>query len=447
MSISLPHFPYRHAPARMPRLTDAPVPGHRKTDHPMPRLACSAPLNTSRRPALPHRLLVGALFAGALVAPQFIPPALAEAPAAEAVKGLTVSVTHPEKREMVETLLVTGSLIAREEIQVGPEIEGYRLTEILAEVGDRVKQGQVLARLNREVLETQLAQNTANRAKAKAAIAQQRANLDQMLAQEAEATSAVERSRQLRKTGVVSQETLDERERAVKVASAQVAATREALAASEADAGLVEAQRSEIALKLTRTEVKAPAAGVVLARDARIGAIVLSTKSEPLFRIARDGAIDLDAEVPESAMPRMQVGQSVAVTPAGFSAPLSGKVRLISAQIDKSTRLGKVEIALAHDDRLRPGTYGRGLIEIARREGLAVPQSAVMFDAKGAYVLVVKDGIVAERRVEPGLKGEGRIELVSGVGAEDLVVVRAGGFLREGDRVTAVEADRTAGAK
>ncbi|OZA76998.1 MAG: efflux transporter periplasmic adaptor subunit, partial [Azorhizobium sp. 39-67-5] len=189
----------------------------------MPRLARSAPTTPSRRPALPHRLLVGALFAGALAAGQFIPPALAEAPAAEAVKGLTVSVTHPEKREMVETLLVTGSLIAREEIQVGPEIEGYRLTEILAEVGDRVKQGQVLARLNREVLETQLAQNTANRAKAKAAIAQQRANLDQMLAQEAEATSAVERSRQLRKTGVVSQETLDERERAVKVASAQVA--------------------------------------------------------------------------------------------------------------------------------------------------------------------------------------------------------------------------------
>lgn len=383
-----------------------------------------------------------ALAAGLAFALGCVAPALAAGPDA---KGLSVSVVRPQTHDLLETLLITGSLLPREEIQVGPEIEGYRLIEILAEVGDSVKKGQVLARLSREVLETQMAQNTANGAKAKATIAQQRASLDQMLAQEMEASSAVERSRQLRKTGVVSQETLDERERAVKVANAQVAAARETLNAAEADAVLVQAQRAELDLKLQRTDVKAPDNGIILARDARLGSIVLSTRGEPLFRIARDGAVDLDAEIPEVALPRVAVGQTVEVTPAGFTKPVQGTVRLISAEVDKASRLGRAKIALPYDPALRPGTFARGLIQLARRDGLAVPQAAVMFDADGAYVLVVKDGVVHERRVETGLKADGRIEIRGGVTGDDLVVARAAGFLRDGDRVLPVEAAKTVG--
>lgn len=378
-----------------------------------------------------------AIVLGLAFASLIAPGAMAD-PAAPEARGLAVSVMHPQRRTMAETLLVTGSLLPREEIQVGPEIEGYRLVEILVEAGDRVEKGQVLARLSRDMLDVQLAQNTANGAKAKAAIAQQRATLDQTLAQEAEALTAVDRTRQLRKSGVASQEQLDERERAVKVASAQVAAAREALVAAQADATLVEAQRHEIELRLERTDIRTPDAGIVLNRDARIGAIILSARQEPLFRIARDGAIDLDAEVPESSMARMKVGQKVQVTPAGFTTPVEGTLRLISAQVDKATRLGRVKIALADDPDLRPGTYARGLVELGRREGLTVPLSAVMFDADGAYVMVVEDGIVHERRVVAGLKGQGRVQIEQGLSPNDVVVVRAGGFLRDGDRVRTV---------
>lgn len=378
-----------------------------------------------------------AIVLGLAFTPFAAPVAMAD-PGAPEARGLAVSVMHPQRRAMSETLLVTGSLLPREEIQVGPEIEGYRLVEILVEAGDRVEKGQVLARLSRDMLDVQLAQNTANGAKAKAAIAQQRASLDQTLAQEAEALTAVDRTRQLRKTGVASQEQLDERERAVKVASAQVAAAREALVAAEADATLVAAQRHEIELRLERTDIRTPDAGIVLNRDARIGAIILSARQEPLFRIARDGAIDLDAEVPESSMARMKVGQKVQVTPAGFTTPVEGTLRLISAQVDKATRLGRVKIALADDPDLRPGTYARGLVELGRKDGLTVPLSAVQFDADGAYVMVVEDGIVHERRVVAGLKGQGRVQIEQGLAPTDVVVVRAGGFLRDGDRVRTV---------
>jgi RND family efflux transporter MFP subunit len=384
-------------------------------------------------PAFPVLVLAAA---GLMAAPA---AALAEASTAAAPSALSVTVVRPLEDKITETLLVTGSLLPREEIEVGPEIEGYRVVEILAEVGDAVAKGQVLARLSREVLETQLAQNTASAAKARAAIAQQRATVDQTLAQETEASAAVDRARQLRKSGTVSQETLDERERAVKVASAQVAAAREALIAAEAEEVFVKAQRDEIEVRLKRTEVRAPAAGIVLARTARVGAIALSARAEPLFRIAQDGAIDLDAEVPEDAMPRMKAGLKAEVTPAGFDAPLAGTVRLVSAEVDKSTRLGKVKIALPADPRLKPGAYGRGVIELGSRSGLSLPQSAVMFDAAGAYVLGVANGIVARRPVKVALKSAGRILVVDGLVAGEQVVARAGGFLREGDRVSPIE--------
>ncbi len=340
----------------------------------------------SARPAPVRFRLLAALTVLSLASGPFA-PAQAAAPQA---KGLTISVVRPEKQELHDTLLVTGSLLPREEIQVGPEIEGYRLTEILAEVGDTVQKGQVLARLSRDVLDTQLAQNTANAAKARATIAQQRAALDQALAQETEANSAVERTRQLRKTGVSTQETLDERERAVKVTAAQVVAARESLKAAEADAVLVQAQRAELELKLQRTEVRAPEAGLILARDARIGAIALSTRSEPLFRIAKDGAIDLDAEVPEVALPRLAVGQTVAVTPAGFNRSVEGKVRLISAEVDKATRLGRAKIACPPS----PTCAGR----LRPRRGPAGPPL-------GPFGAAVRGHVRRQRRLHPRCEG------------------------------------------
>lgn len=360
------------------------------------------------------------------------------APAPNAVRGITISVVPAARREVIERLPVTGTLVAREEIMVGPEIDGYRITEILVEEGDRVEKGQVLARLSRDTLDTLLAQNTANAARAQAAIAQQKAQLLQMLAQRTEAEAAVERARTLIKTGATSQEVLDQRERAVKVASAQVTAAEESVTAAEADAAQIKANRDEIEVRLARTAIKAPEAGIISSRAARLGAIVLSANAEPLFRIVKDGAIDLDAEVPESALPRITPGLSVAVTPAGFLTPLEGKVRLVGAKVDNATRLARVAVALPDDPRLRPGAYGRGVIEVARHEGVALPQSAVQFASDGVFVLVIENDIVQRREVKTGLQGDGVVEIIKGVKEGENVVARAGGFLREGDRVTPV---------
>lgn len=428
-------FPFRHGAAVVgPHLPD---PSRNEAFRTM-----SAPARQPLRLA-PAAVIATVLATCAMAAPGMA--AASEKTPAKAPAALSVTVVKPKPDTLADTLLVTGTIKPREEIEVGPEIEGYRLMEILVEAGDRVEKGQVLARLSREVLETQLAQNTASAAKARAAIAQQRAALDQALAQETEATSAVERTRQLRKTGTSSQEQLDERERGVKVAIAQVAAARETLAAAEAEAVFVKAQRDEIEVRLKRTDVRAPAAGLILSRDARLGAIALSTRAAPLFRIAEDGAMDLEAEVPESAMPRMKDGLVAQVLPAGFETAIDGRVRLVSAEVDRASRLGKVKIALPDDPRLKSGAYGRAVVGLGEVSGLSVPQSAVMFDADGAYVLTVVDGLVAVKRIVPGLKKGGRVLVASGLSADESVVARAGSFLRDGDRVTPVTAPLSVG--
>ncbi|MCJ8144365.1 efflux RND transporter periplasmic adaptor subunit [Ancylobacter sp. A5.8] len=357
------------------------------------------------------------------------------------VRGISISVVPAARREVTEKLPVTGTLVAREEIMVGPEIDGYRIMEILVDEGDRVEKGQVLARLSRDMLDTLLAQNTANAAKAQAAIAQQKASLEQAIAQRIEAEAAVERARTLIKTGATSQEVLDQRERAVKVASSQVTAAQEMVTAAEAEADQIKAVRDELLVRLARTDIKAPEAGIVSARAARLGAIVLSANAEPLFRIVKDGAIDLDAEVPESMLPRIATGMKVAVVPAGFETPVMADIRLVGAKVDPATRLARVAVAMPADERLRPGAYARGTIEVARREGVALPQSAVQFSPQGTFVLVVADERVEQRPVKTGLQGEGFVEIVEGLTEGESVVARAGGFLRDGDHVTPVPVD------
>ena len=137
--------------------------------------AMSASVRPALRPArsAASRLAVSAfavLAAGALAAPPATAAEPAQAADAARASALSVTVVKPRPDTLTDTLLVTGSIKPREEIEVGPEIEGYRLMEILVEAGDRVQKGQVLARLSRDVLETQLAQNTASAAKARAAI-------------------------------------------------------------------------------------------------------------------------------------------------------------------------------------------------------------------------------------------------------------------------------------
>lgn len=364
----------------------------------------------------------------------------AETPSA-ALAGKTPSVTviAAAVRSLSEQLVVTGSIVPRERVFVSVDLEGYRIAELLVDEGDTVAAGDVVARLATDTIEIQLAQNDSQRARSEAAIAQALTQITEAEATEKEAAAALVRAEELTRRGVTSQDVLEQRTSAAATAAARLASARQGLALAEADKALIEAQRREIELRLSKAAIRAPAAGLVLSRSARVGAIA-SAAGGPLFEIARDGEFELAAEVTEVVLARLMPGQSVSVTLAGAAAPIAGKVRLVSPEIDAATRLGKVHIALPGNPAVRTGAFARGEVVTAETTGIAVPVSAVATEGGESSVLVVRDGKVASRPVKTGITADGYVELVEGLAEGEQVVARAGSFLRDGDAVTPVAA-------
>jgi HlyD family secretion protein len=341
-----------------------------------------------------------------------VPDAAAIAPA--------VTVVPAERREIVERAVVTGTLVPRDEILVAPEVEGLRITELLVEEGDRVTKGQVAAV-----------------ARAEAAIVQAKSQIVQAEAANVEAKLALERAQSLAKTGNATAAVLEQRVSAAQGAEGRLAAARGGLQSAQADLATARAAGSEIALRRARTDIRAPEAGIVNRRTARVGASVTAA-GEPLFRLIARGEIELEGEVPETSLARITVGDPASLD-LDDGRQLRGKVRRVYPEVDRATRLGRIRIRLTDDPVLRIGAFARGTVEVARREGIVVPVSSLLYAADGrASVLVAKDGRVEARTVTTGLSSEGFTEIRTGVAAGETVVARAGSFLRDGDRVRAV---------
>ncbi len=359
--------------------------------------------------------------------------------AAPAAAGPSVTVTQAQTTEIVQSVVVSGSIVARDEILVAPEVDGLSIVELLAQEGDKVARGQVLARLDRTTLEVQKAQNDAQIARAEALIAQAKAQIAEADANLVQANNAFDRTKALRESGNTSVETFDQRAAAARSGQARANSARQALAIASADLALAQAQGKDIAVKLERTEIKARRAGIVSRRTARLGAMAsMLPQSEPLFRIIADGAVELEAQVAEVELPKLKLGQGVAVLPAGAREALAGHIRLIAPEVDKASRLGRVLVALDGDPPVAIGSFARGIIETGRKRALTLPLSAVTYNGSGSTVQSVKDGKVTTKPVTLGLVGHGRAEITSGITEGETVVARAGTFVRDGDIVTPV---------
>jgi len=196
-----------------------------------------------------------------------------------------------------------------------------------------------------------------------------------------------------------------------------------------------EAQLAESEARLQRTEIVAPADGIVLTRTAEIGQAV-SPGSAPLFRLARGGEVEMKAQVAEQDLPKLQVGQDVSVMITGVSRPFAGNVRLLAAVIDPASRLGEVRISLPKDPLLRPGAFARGSAVVGSEEKPLVPQNALLKDSAGSYVLLVDSANkVVRRAVHYGSAQPGGIVVQDGLEGSEKVVATAGAFLKEGETV------------
>jgi len=319
--------------------------------------------------------------------------------------------------DMPRVLMVTGSLAAWDELPIGTSTSGLAIVEVLADEGDRVQAGQLLARFDDSVLRADLLQKEASLKEAEAVAAEAQAN--------------VRRAEELAKTSTVSQRELESR--------------RATAATAQARVGVAQANREQAQARLRQTEVRAPAAGTIAKRNARLGA-VMSAGGTELFRLIRDDRVELVAEVPERDLAALRVGQPVTLAEDGTRGTAhTGTVRLIAPTVDPRTRMGVVKVDVTGAADLRPGMFVVGTIELGRVAAPAVPETAVVYkDAKP--LLFVRDAAdtVHMRMVETGVRADGRVAILRGVETGEEVVVAGAGYLKDGDTVTVAPSDQVA---
>ena len=359
------------------------------------------------------------------------------APEAPSLPAITVSVV--EQRSLRDRVIVSGLVNPVEEVQVAPLIEGQPIETLLADVGDEVKAGQVLATLSKTTLELQKSQYLASLASARASIAQAEAQLLESQASADEAQRVSERTTALKKQGTASQAAADQASANAIAAAARVTVARQSLEASKAQVALVEAQLANVDLQLSRSEVRAPVSGEITHRNAVVGSVA-SAAGQPMFTLIRDGALELSADVAEIDLIRIAPGQTVRMVAVGSPEPITGSVRLVEPTIDTSTRLGRARITIDTPENVRAGMFMDAEILVVERETVAVPVTAVGASAQGSTVMKVADGTVSRVLVKTGIRDGGWVEIVEGVAPGDTVVTKAGAFVRDGDRINPVPA-------
>ncbi|WP_209941224.1 efflux RND transporter periplasmic adaptor subunit [Rhizobium halophytocola] len=354
-----------------------------------------------------------------------------------------IVVTKAAQRHLVDRVVATGSIKPVQEVYIQPLVEGMSIKSLNADTGDVVEANQVLARLNDDSLTLQKSQYAANRAKAEAALAQSEAQMADAKAAANEADRQYDRAQRLGKNGTMSTSQVEQAETSAASAKAQLNSAEKAIAVSKADIKVIDAQVADIDLQLARTDVRTPFAGTVSARDAKVGAIA-SGSGTPMFTVIRDGQIELVADVPETDILKVKVGQKVTISVAGGAENLTGSVRIVSPTVDATTRLGAIHINIDDDDRARAGMYARAEIVISEADAVALPLSAVNTGVDGSVVRRVEDGVVHVAKIETGIIDDGFVEVKSGLAEGDEVVAKAGAFVGEGDHIRPVDQQQTA---
>lgn len=328
--------------------------------------------------------------------------------AGSARAALSVNVTSLEAASWPRTISADGSIAAWQEAIIGAETSGLRLQQVLVNVGDTVRRGQVLAEFRQDTVRAEAAATRAAVAEAQAALAEAQAN--------------AERARQLQPQGFMSAQQV-----------------QQALTVEQTARARVEAQKARLAvddLRLSQTRVLAPDDGVISARPATVGSVV--QPGQELFRLIRQGRLEWRGEVPQVDLERVQPGQPVSLTLTGGTT-LNGKVRTVAPTLNPGNRLGLVYVDVPAGGVARAGMFATGRIELGTTPAQTLPQSAVLLREGFHLVYTVGPGNrLRAVKIDVGRRVGDRIEVRGGLKPEDRVVVSGGAFLSEGDLVKVV---------
>jgi RND family efflux transporter MFP subunit len=330
-------------------------------------------------------------------------------PAAAAPKAaLTVTAAQPEQTRLPVKLGANGNIVAWQETIIGSESNGLRLTQVLVNVGDTVKAGQVLARFSGDSV--------------LADVAQARASLVEAQATAADAAANAARARTLQDSGALSTQQINQYNTSEQTAKARVAAAQAVLDAQQ--------------VRGNNTQVLAPDNGVISARNATVGGVVGS--GTELFRLIRGGRLEWRAEVTSDEVIRIRPGVTAQVT-AASGAQVQGTVRMVAPTVDPLTRNALVYVDLARNPGVKAGMFAQGEFDLGSTPALTLPQQALVLRDGFIYAMRIEAANkVKQVKLETGRRLGDAVEITKGAQAGERYVASGAAFLADGDTVQVV---------
>jgi len=321
----------------------------------------------------------------------------------------TVSAATVAQTSLNRTVTASGTVSAWEEVPVAAETGGLTAVAVYVDEGSYVRQGQPLVQMNDVLLRAQLQQQQAQVQLAQANVSRDDAALD--------------RAQQLKERGFLSQASLDTALANQRASNANLAAARATLAQTQT--------------QLSQATIRAPVGGLIISRSVTKGQII--SAGTELFRMVRDGRLELDAQVPETELALIRAGQSATVS-SSEAGQTTGSVRIVTPEVNATTRLGLARISLAPGAQLRPGMFARADIAVGDQPATTVPTGAVLYRENKPGVFVLNGDSTVHFQPVTVLSRTEAQTAVSGVNVGVRVAVDGAGFLNEGDRVNVAQA-------
>ena len=355
-----------------------------------------------------------------------------------------VAVVKAARQTLTRELTISAEFRPFEEIDLHAKIAGF-LKDITVDVGDMVKAGQLIARLEVPELQEELVTAEATKKRSEAEV--NRAEVEISRAQAAHESghlsytrlAAVSKSR----PELVAQQELDEAQARDKTGESQVAAARAALVTAEQQVRVSDSAVHRVGTMLTYTEIHAPFAGMITKRFADRGAMIQAgtasqTQAMPVVRLSGIDKLRLTLPVPESATPQVRVGMPVEVRVASLSQSIRGVVARFTGSVQHATRTMETEVDVPNPShKLIPGMFADAVIALERHANVvSVPMEAVAQGAKPTAMVVNGEGQLEERVLRIGMETPSRVEILDGLREGELVVIGSRGQLRPGQNVT-----------
>lgn len=327
----------------------------------------------------------------------------------------TVTAATVAQTSLNRVITASGTVSAWQEVPVGAETGGLTAVALYVDEGSYVREGQPLVQMNDVLLRAQ--------------VQQQQAGVQTAEANNARDDAALARAQELKERGFLSQAALDTALANQRASAANLASARASLA--------------ETRTRLSQATIRAPVSGLIISRSVTKGQIIGA--GTELFRMVRDGRLELNAQVPETQLGLVRAGQSAKIS-SSEGGDTSGTVRLVTPEVNANTRLGLARITLASGSHLRPGMFARADISAGDQPATTVPTGSILYRNNKPGVFVLNTDSSVHFQPITVLSRSDAQTAVDGVAIGARVIVDGAGFLNEGDRVTVAQAPAPAPA-